>query len=172
MLLSLIGLGGANNWSCPLTGLAFSASTCGGADTDPVGRLLKAAVREMHKSLWLRVIHSPDPPKPHRHRFREREKRVIYMLMFALFDNETLWSRGGEGESWISVAIQNRLSLERLLDSQQQKFSEIICGFSVCMVSICESYCVVVAMRRDISLTEASDPSFSQLSRRWVSDFS
>lgn len=51
------------------------------------------------------------------------------MLMFTLFDNETLCSRGGEGESWISVAIQNRLSLERLLDSQQQKFSEIICGF-------------------------------------------
>lgn len=65
------------------------------------------------------------------------------------------------------MAIQNRLSLERLLDSQQQKFSEIICGFLVCVVSICESYfVVVVAVRRDISLTEASDPSFSQLSRR------
>lgn len=68
-----------------------------------------------------RVIHSPDPPKLHRHGFREREKRVIYMLMFALFDNETLRSQGGEGESRISMAIQNRLSLERLLDSQLQK---------------------------------------------------
>ncbi len=43
------------------------------------------------------------------------------MLMFALFDNETLRSQGGEGESRISMAIQNRLSLERLLDSQLQK---------------------------------------------------